>query len=178
MKIEWTLEKRKINDLIPHKKNPRSFTKKGMIDLEKSIKSVGFMQPVNINQNNTILSGHARVLKLKEMGNAEIDVYVPNKLLTKEQEEEILIRANANTAGEWDWDLLANEWDFKDLDNWGLNVPVIDNQEEKEDKEDKDLSDDFKSKYILEIECESEAKQEILYNRFLNEKLKVKILSI
>ena len=66
-RIIWTIEKRKLGDLKPHPNNPRQFTEKGMKDLENSINSIGFMQPININQDGTILSGHARTLKLKEM---------------------------------------------------------------------------------------------------------------
>lgn len=175
-RITWKLEKRNLQDLKPHSKNPREFTEKGMKDLENSINSIGFMQPININQNGTILSGHARALKLKQMGETNVDVYVPNQLLTEKQEEEVLVRANANTAGKWDFDLLANKFDLEEINEWGLDVPNM--EIEEEEKENKDLSDSLKSKYILEIECDSEAEQEILYNRFLGEKLKVKILSI
>jgi hypothetical protein len=173
-RITWKLEKRKLIDLKPHSKNPRQFTEKGMKDLENSINSIGFMQPININQDGTILSGHARTLKLKEMGEVEVDVYVPDRMLTPKQEEEVLVRANANTAGQWDFDILANQFEDFELKEWGLEIPQVN----LDDSETKDLSDDLKSKYLLEIECDSEAEQEILYNRFLGEKLKVKILSI
>ena len=175
-RITWKIEKRKLADLKPHPKNPRQFTEKGLKDLENSINSIGFMQPININQDGVILSGHARTLKLKEMGETEVDVYVPDRMLTPKQEEEVLVRANANTAGKWDWDLLANNFELEEINDWGLEVPNM--EIEAEEKEDKDLSDDLRSRYILEIECDSEAEQEILYNRFLGEKLKVKILSI
>lgn len=131
-RITWQIEKRKLADLKPHFKNPRQFTDKGMKDLENSINSIGFMQPININQDGTILSGHARALKLKEMGETEVDVYVPDRLLTPKQEEEVLVRSNANTAGQWDFDLLANEFELKEVNDWGLEVP---------DMEDNDLSD-------------------------------------
>ena len=63
--IVWKIEKRKLGDLKPHAKNPRIFTEKGMKDLENSINSIGFMQPINVNTDGTILSGHARAMKLK-----------------------------------------------------------------------------------------------------------------
>lgn len=173
-RIIWKIEKRKLTDLKPHPKNPRQFTQKGMKDLENSINSIGFMQPININQDGTILSGHARTLKLQEMGEIEVDVYVPDRLLTPKQEEEVLLRANANTAGQWDFNILINEFEDFELQEWGLEIP----QANIDENQLKDLSNSLKSKFILEIECDSEAEQEILYNRFLGEKLKVKILSI
>lgn len=136
-RIVWKIEKRKLVDLKPHPKNPRQFTEKGMKDLENSINSIGFMQPININQDGTILSGHARALKLKEMGETEVDVYVPDRLLTPKQEEEVLVRANANTAGQWDFDILANEFDIDEINDWGLEVPNMEVEtEELEAKED------------------------------------------
>ena len=136
-RITWKIEKRKLKDLKPHPKNPREFTQKGMKDLENSINSIGFMQPININQDCTILSGHGRALKLKEMGETEVDVYVPDRMLTPKQEDEVLVRANANTAGQWDWDLLANNFELEEINDWGLEVPDMNIEaEELEAKED------------------------------------------
>jgi len=42
--IIWKIEKRKIDELKPHSKNPRIFTEKGMKDLENSINSIGFQE--------------------------------------------------------------------------------------------------------------------------------------
>jgi DNA modification methylase len=130
-KIIWQIEKRNIDDLKPHPKNPRHFTEKGLKDLENSINSIGFASPININQNGTILGGHARILKLQEMGHKEIDVYVPDRILTPEQEDEVIIRLNANTAGEWDFEKLANEFDIGDLSEWGLEIPGMEEETEE-----------------------------------------------
>lgn len=138
-KIEWSLERRKLADLKPHEKNPRNFTEKGMKDLEKSINSIGFMQPINVNQDGTILSGHARAMKLKEMGEAEVDVYVPTKLLTPKQEEEVLIRANANTAGVWNFEMLNKDFDLTELTDWGLEIPNHEKLEIAETVDDDEL---------------------------------------
>lgn len=166
-RIAWHIEKRKLDDLKPHPNNPRQFTKKGMKDLEKSINAVGFMQPININQNGVILSGHARVLKLKEMGDIEVDVYVPDRTLTPKQEEEVLIRANANTAGDWDFDILANNFDLDEINDWGLDIPEI-NLELEETVGDKGEIEEDKDK--IKIECSKLDKEEII--KFLELKLK------
>jgi len=52
---------------------------------------IDFNQPININQEGTILSGHGRAMKLKQMGETEVDVYVPDRMLTPKQEEEVLV---------------------------------------------------------------------------------------
>jgi DNA modification methylase len=147
-RITWTIEKRKLSDLNPHPKNPREFTEKGMKDLENSINSIGFMQPININQDGTILSGHARAMKLQDIGEKEVDVYVPDRVLTPKQEEEVLIRANANTAGKWDWDLLANDFELDELDDWGLEVPDLELGEEEPEVEEDEVPEVKKDPFV------------------------------
>ena len=151
-RITWKIEKRKLADLKPHPKNPRQFTEKGMKDLENSINSIGFMQPININQDGTILSGHGRTLKLKEMGEVEVDVYVPDRMLTPKQEEEVLVRADANTAGKWDWDLLANNFELAEINDWGLEVPDV----------GADLSDTDLTSFFEEADENKEQKNKIV----------------
>jgi hypothetical protein len=50
----------------------------------------------------------------------EIPVIVADNL-TEEQEREFLIKDNVS-GGEWDWDILANEWNTDELVEWGLDV--------------------------------------------------------
>jgi DNA modification methylase len=106
------------------------------------------MHPININQDGTILSGHARAMKLKEMGEIEVDVYVPDRVLTPKQEEEILIRANANTAGKWDWDLLTNDFDLGELDDWGLEVPDLELDTEEPEVEEDEVPEVKKDPFV------------------------------
>ena len=148
-RITWTVEKRKLADLKEHENNPRQFTEKGMKDLENSINSIGFMQPININQDGTILSGHARTKKLKDMGEVEVDVYVPDRVLTPKQEEEVLVRANANTAGQWDFDILANNFDLEEITDWGLDVPDMDLDIEEEAEAEEDEVPELKHKFAV-----------------------------
>lgn len=121
-RIKWHVEKRVVSDLIPYYKNPRIITEDGLKDLKKSFDEVGFAQPININTENVILSGHARVEQLKlENPSQEIDVYVPDRILTPKQEEAIIVRMNKNVAGQWDFDVLANEFEVDDLIDWGFS---------------------------------------------------------
>lgn len=156
--IIWKVEKRKIEELKPHSKNPRIFTEKGMKDLKNSIDSIGFAQPININQDNTILSGHARLKTLELQGIKEVDVYVPDRLLTPKQEEEVLVRMNANTAGQWDFDILANQFELEEISDWGLSIPQVENipdlsilDDEDNNKLD-DLTDGVKKAIMIEFE--------------------------
>lgn len=107
-KLAWHSEKRKLSELNPAEYNPRQWTEKETKDLTTSLEKFNLADPVIINKDNTIISGHFRyrILKSKN-GNSEIDVRVPDRLLSKDEERELNIRLNKN-LGEWNLDLLSN----------------------------------------------------------------------
>lgn len=109
-KIQWHVEQRNLDELKPHPDNARIFTEKGMADLKKSINSIGMAQPINITPDGTVLSGHARLMALKEQGVQSVDVYVPNRELTAKEQQEVLIRMNANIAGEFDFEKMQKRF--------------------------------------------------------------------
>ena len=119
--IEWSLEKRDINSLKPYANNPRNFTEKGLEDLGKSLDNIGMAQALNITKDGVVLSGNARLSVLKNKGVQYVDAYVPNRELTEAEQQEVVIRMNANQAGEWDNDLLEDNFDKEDLQEWGLD---------------------------------------------------------
>jgi DNA modification methylase len=106
-KINWLNEKRKISDLNPAPYNPRQLTEKQAADLGKSLDRFDLADPIIINRNNTIIGGHQRINILRLRGVEEIDVRVPERDLTEEEERELNVRLNKN-LGEWDFDALAN----------------------------------------------------------------------
>lgn len=105
--VQWNTERRKISDLIPAESNPRKLTDKQAKDLGESLSKFDLADPIIINQNNHIIGGHQRFQILRARGVEEVDVRVPDHLLTELEEKELNIRLNKNT-GQWDYDLLAN----------------------------------------------------------------------
>ena len=120
-KIEFKTEKRKISELKGCDYNPRTLTKKQYSDLKKSIIKFNYAEIALINTDNTIVAGHQRLKILEELKGADhvVDVRVPNREFTKEEFDEYLIRSNKNT-GEWDWDMLANNFEMDNLKEWGF----------------------------------------------------------
>lgn len=119
-RIKWRVQNWNIKDLTPHPKNPRIISDDALSVLGDSFDEIGFAQPININTDGTILSGHARVMKLKKEGAKTVDCYVPDRKLTPKQEEAVLIRMNKNVAGKWDFDLLMAEFNTEDILEWGF----------------------------------------------------------
>jgi DNA modification methylase len=106
-KLTWTTDQRKVSDLVPHNKNPRSLSDKQKKDLEKSITKFNLAEIPAVNTNNIVLAGHARLKVLIALGRGDevIDVRIPSRQLTEKECEEYLLRSNKNT-GSWDNELL------------------------------------------------------------------------
>jgi len=117
--ITWHLEKRKISDLKKYPKNPRELSKKDEAELCYSIDTFGIIDRPFINHDNTIIGGHQRIRVLHKLGHKEIEVNVPSRALSENEVEELNVRHNKNT-GDWDYDILANEYEISDLINWGF----------------------------------------------------------
>lgn len=117
--IIWKVETRKIKSLKAHPKNPRQLSKIQHDHLKTSLEKFGIADKPIINVDGTIIGGHQRLKILKEMGLKEIEVLVPDRELTQEEVDEMNIRLNR--GGEFDFDILANEYDVNDLINWGFN---------------------------------------------------------
>jgi len=143
--ITWHTETRKVDDLVPYDKNPRTLSEKQRKDLEASITKFSLAEIPAINTDNTIVAGHARlkVMQLLGRGQEEIDVRVPNRALTKKEFEEYLLRSNKNT-GSWDYELLKGfdteflldiGFDDGDLSDIWDDVLEIDDDEFNEEKE-------------------------------------------
>lgn len=120
-KITWKTEKKNIKDLIPADYNPRKITEDERKHLETSLEKFGLAEIPVVNTNNNLIAGHQRVSILKDIhnDNLEIDVRVPSRLLTINEEKEYNIRSNRNT-GTWDKDLLQEHFTQEDLLAYGF----------------------------------------------------------
>lgn len=118
--MNWTLKKIKVSELKEYKSNPRALTKKGLTDLENSINKFGIAEPPVLNTDLTIIGGHARKKTFQKLGIKEVNCYIPERELTEQEVKELNIRLNKNIAGEWDFDILANEFEIPELIEWGF----------------------------------------------------------
>jgi ParB-like chromosome segregation protein Spo0J len=82
-----------------------------------------------VDDTFTVLGGNMRLRAAREAGLEQVPVYVVD--WTEDQKREFLIKDNVS-FGEWDWDLLANDWDAFDLQEWGLDVWAPDEEEKEE----------------------------------------------
>jgi site-specific DNA-methyltransferase (adenine-specific) len=126
----------KISEVKLNPNNPRLIKDDKFKKLVQSIKDFPEMlniRPIVVNQDMIILGGNMRYKACKEAGLKEIPIIKTD--LTEEQQREFLIKDNTS-GGEWDWDILANEWDTEQLEAWGLDLPNDFNTEVLEAEED------------------------------------------
>ena len=148
------LEKVKIEQLEPATYNPRQISTKQFNDLKESITKFGMVDPLIVNKNSyTIDGGHQRYKISKQLGYKEIGCIILD--LDKEQERELNIRLNKNT-GEFDMDILANEFDIQELTEWGFKEIDLDINIDK-------LVEDTEDVAILTIKEDDLIKAEQLY---------------
>ena len=80
-------------------------------------------RPIVIDENYMVLGGNMRLKACKKAGLKEIWIDQV-KDWSEEKKNEFIIKDNSG-FGEWDWDILLNEWEAKDLYDWGLDIPEI-----------------------------------------------------
>lgn len=78
-----------------------------------------------------VLGGNMRLKACKEVGIAEVPILLADDW-TEEQKNEFIVKDNVS-YGEWDWDVLANQWDADNLEDWGLDLPIIMDEPSYED---------------------------------------------
>jgi len=137
--IFWSTEKCSLKDLVPASYNPRKLTKKQYDDLRASLEKFNLAELPVVNTDMTILAGHMRVRLMTDLYGKDyvIEIRKPNRFLTEEEAKEYNIRSNKNT-GEWDFDLLANEFSAEELQQYGFQEYELGFMSEKEVLMDKD----------------------------------------
>jgi DNA modification methylase len=148
--MKWNIEILRIKDLKPHQKNPRKMSKDDADNLQKSLDKFGLIDKPIVTQEGLIIGGHQRVAVLKKMGKKEVECYVPDSEMSKKDINELNIRLNRN-IGEWDWDILANQWEVNDLLEWGFtedefSINIEDGASEETDNETLEPPKDPKTK--------------------------------
>jgi len=120
--------------------NPRKMSEKELNQLKKSLKRFGFVEPVVINKDTTLIGGHQRVRAWKEMGNTKVPYIQVD--LDKIKEKALNLALN-KISGEWDTEKLykvidelriTEELDFTGFDEKEVSKILDGFLEEEEDE--------------------------------------------
>lgn len=158
------IEKVKVSAIKSNPKNPRLIKDDKFFKLVKSVKEFPQMlelRPIVVNEDMIVLGGNMRLKACIEAGYKEVTI-VKAKDLTPEQQNEFIIKDNVG-FGEWDWDMLANEWSSEDLTEWGLDVwqqsaevdySILDEENEDLNKQLDEMANGVKKAIQIEFETE------------------------
>ena len=153
--------KLEISKLKPNKDNPRIIKDSKFKKLVQSIKDFPEMlelRPIVVDEDMTILGGNMRYKASIEAGLKEVYIKIAEGL-TEDQKKEFIIKDNVG-FGEWEWDILANEWDSVKLNEWGLDV-----WQNADDIIDIEEINDFSESVNFIIKCDNLKELEVLQNK-------------
>jgi DNA modification methylase len=121
-----TFEKIAIQELIPAEYNPRKQLKSGDEEYEKiknSITEFGFVEPIIVNADKTIIGGHQRFSVLKDLGYTEVECVVVDVDKTKEKALNVALN---KISGEWNFELLSKLLDELQQENYDIEFTGFD----------------------------------------------------
>lgn len=166
------IQKVKIDSIFENPENPRTINKIKFKKLVKSVREFPEMlklRPIVVNKDNVILGGNMRYKACKELGLKEVYIIQATDLDDK-QAQEFIVKDNVG-FGEWDWDILANDWDVKELEDWGLDGFPF--EEETKNEKEYLLENDA---WFINIEFDTEEDAKNWYDKLKEQNLNLKIV--
>ena len=139
----------KIAEVKENPNNPRILKDDKFKKLVKSLKEFPEManvRPLVLNKENIILGGNMRFKAMKEAGWKEVPVQIVDWSI--EKQNEFIIKDNVG-FGEWDWDILANEWNTEELTEWGLDIPDFAQKELEAEEDDFEIPEEVTTDIVL-----------------------------
>ena len=137
-----------IEDIIPYENNPR-INNDAVAGVVESIKQCGELDPIEVDENNVILSGHTRLKAYNQLGYDSISVLRITGLTEPQKRKYRLLTNKTGEVAAWDFDKLGLELeglDFGDFD-FGFDVDMFDGDSTADEDFDGDVQDKTESKY-------------------------------
>ena len=153
----------KISKVKGNPSNPRIIKNDKFKKLVKSIQEFPEMlklRPIVVDEDMMVLGGNMRLKASKDAGLKEVWIEVAEGL-TEEQKKEFIVKDNVG-FGEWEWDMLANEWDSVQLADWGLDV--WQNEDDIETTDEFCLPDGDKAPFQQQTYTLADAQAEVIKN--------------
>ena len=140
---EWEVVSMKVKDLKPNPENPRTISTEAFERLKRKIKRSGFRSAIQVDNDGIILGGNQRYHALMDMGYADSEVPVLKPLfkMTEKERQEAIVCDNLSD-GEWDTEMLANQFNAEDLVEWGLDLPWQEEPLDEENPEEKEFDEE------------------------------------
>ena len=170
-----------VTELIPYARNSRTHSDEQVSQIMASIKEFGFTNPILTDGKDGIIAGHGRLMAAQRLGIEEVPT-IELSHLTDAQKKAYIIADNklALNSG-WDEDMLKIE--LSELDEIGFNYSDLGfdfdiDIEEINDEEKILKNEEYKEKFSIIIDCDSELHQEEIFYNLTNQGLKCRVQSL
>ena len=171
-----------ISELSPAKYNPRKDLQSSDPEyqrIKKSIEEFGYVDPVIVNADYTVIGGHQRLKVLKELGHAQIDVVVVD--IPKDKEKALNVALNKIT-GEWDDARLVSLLQEIKADGMleftGFDEAEFDKLLNSANAPEEPKGISVKDTFEIIVECQNETEQEQTYNKLMEDGYKCRVLTL
>ncbi len=174
--LDWNYQKIPISELIPNSKNPRTVTGSALEHLLGAMSRIGLFKPIICDYDMTVIGGNQRLRLLSEKlaSDFKVMVSIATRPLTEAEKQEIVILDN-ETYGQWDMEMLANDYDYDVIKMTGVNLKITEIKNELPEKEDKNEIKD-KTEFVIYVSCKDELEQNDLFNEFQIREIECKII--
>lgn len=98
-----------VNNLIPYIRNARTHSESQIAQIAASIKEFGFLSPILIAEDNTILAGHGRLAAAQKLGLKQVPCVKENYLTETQRRAYIIADNRLSLNAGWDDEMLAIE---------------------------------------------------------------------
>ncbi len=171
-----------ISELKPAKYNPRKDLSPGDPEYEsikRSIEEFGYVDPIIVNSDYTVIGGHQRLKVLQELGHTTVSVIIID--IDKTREKALNVALN-KIVGSWDMEKLTKVLDDLKLENFDLTFTGFSDKEIntlfKDDGNAEIKGINMKEFFEVVIECQDEEEQERVFNKLTEEGYKCRVLTL
>lgn len=174
--LTWRNETRRLSDLIPWPKNPRQIKGESVRRLQESLEEFNQVELIACGPDGEIYNGHQRLKAwaAKFGKDLSVEVRVASRPLTEHERKKLIVILHRGAVGEWNFEELANSFDFDELVEWGFDAGEL--LGFNDTITDEKGIETIPEKYMIIIECENEQSQAELLERFETEGLKCRAL--
>lgn len=144
-----------VSELIPYVRNARTHSEAQVAQIAASIREFGFLSPILVAEDNTILAGHGRLAAALKLGLKKVPCVKENHLTETQKRAYIIADNKLSLNAGWDDELLAVE--LSELEGADFNLDLLGFDEAELSSifdADKDVNeDDFDVEKELEEPC-------------------------
>lgn len=174
--VQKQLIQLEVSKLIPYERNPRKIPQQAVDDVKESYRQCGVIDPIEVDENNVILSGHTRRLAALELNIKTVDVLRVTGLTEQQKRKYRLLANKTGEKSSWDYELLG--WELEDLDFEGYDFGFEGYDDQQGDGDAAPPSFKYEEQYAVTVMCDGEEQQREIYERLTEEGYTCKVVCV